>query len=71
MLDTEGYFHTLSEYVILIAGLLQQRLHERASILRYKYIVCLFVFYHTETEHVGSNGNTLICIWMMVLLQYG
>jgi len=29
------------KYVILIAFPLQQRLHERASILRYTYIVCL------------------------------
>ena len=36
-----------SEYVILIAFPLQQRLHERASLLRYTYIACLvylFVF---------------------------
>jgi hypothetical protein len=30
-----------SEYVILIAFLLQQWLHERASILHYAYTVCL------------------------------
>jgi len=30
--------NTPSEYVILIAFTLQQRLHERASILRYTYI---------------------------------
>jgi hypothetical protein len=58
MLDTEGYNHTISGYVILLAFPLQQWLHERASILLYKYIVCLVVFSHTETEHVGSNGNT-------------
>jgi len=50
--------NTLSEYVILIAGLLQQWLHERASTLPFTYNVCLLVFYHTETEQVGSNGNT-------------
>ena len=31
MLDTQGYKHTLSEQVILIAFLLQQWLQERAS----------------------------------------
>jgi len=35
---------THSEYVILMALPLQQWLHERASMLRYKYIVCLFKF---------------------------
>ena len=33
--------NTHSEYVILIAFPLQQWLHERASMLRYTYIVCL------------------------------
>ena len=33
--------HTHSEYVILIVFPLQQRWHERASILRYTYIACL------------------------------
>jgi len=33
-----------SEYVILIAFPLQQRLHERASMLRYTYSVCLVCF---------------------------
>ena len=33
--------NTHSEYVILIAFPLQQRLHERASVLRYTYIGCL------------------------------
>jgi len=32
--------NTLSEYVIFIACLLQQWLHERASMLRYTYIPC-------------------------------
>ena len=36
--------NTYSEYVILIAFPLQQRLYERPSILRYTYISCL-VFY--------------------------
>ena len=33
--------HTYSEYVVLIAYPLQQWLHERATLLRYTYIVCL------------------------------
>ena len=33
--------NTHSQYVILIAVPLQQWLHERASVLRYTYIVCL------------------------------
>ena len=32
---------TYSEYVILIAFPLQQWLHERSSVLRYTYIVCV------------------------------
>jgi len=32
-----------SQYAILIAFPLQQWLHERASVLRYTYIVCLAV----------------------------
>ena len=33
--------NTHSEYVILIAFPLQQRLHERASMLHYTYTACL------------------------------
>jgi hypothetical protein len=33
--------NTHSQYVVLIALPLQQRLHERASTPRYTYIVCL------------------------------
>jgi len=33
--------NTHSEYATLIAFPLQQRLHERASVLRYTYIACL------------------------------
>jgi len=43
MLGTKGYRNTLSEYVPLIAFLLQQCLHERASTLRYTYIACLVI----------------------------
>jgi hypothetical protein len=38
MLDTKGYKYTHSVCVILIAFPLQQRLHERASMLRYTCI---------------------------------
>ena len=34
--------NTQSEYVILIACPRQQWLHERASVLRYTYVACLF-----------------------------
>ena len=34
-----------AQYVILISFPLQQLLHERASKLRYTYIVCLISFY--------------------------
>jgi len=43
-LGNEGYKHTLSEYVIVIAFLLKQWLHERATLLRYAYIACLVIF---------------------------
>ena len=33
-----------SDYVLLIAFLLQQWLHESASLLRYNYIACLVIF---------------------------
>jgi hypothetical protein len=36
--------NTLSEYVIFIAFILQQWLHERASLLRCTYIACLDKF---------------------------
>ena len=41
MLDTLGYQYTHSGCVLLIAFLLQQWLHERASVLPYTYIACL------------------------------
>jgi len=45
MLDSEGDKHTHTGYVILLAFPLQQWLHERASVLRYTYIVCLVFVY--------------------------
>ena len=40
--------NTNSEYAILIALPLQQWLHERASMLRYTYIVCLVSNLHSH-----------------------
>jgi hypothetical protein len=42
-LGTKGYKHTLSEYVVVIASLIKQWLHERATMLRYTYIACLVI----------------------------
>ena len=42
--------NTLSDFVIFIAFRLQQWLHERASVLRHKYIACI-VAHHTEVLH--------------------
>jgi hypothetical protein len=39
---------THSEYVILIAFLRQQWLHERASMSRYTYIACIVIFSKAE-----------------------
>jgi len=45
-LSTLGYKHTLSEYIIVIGFLLQQWLHQHASMLRYAYVVyLLFAFW--------------------------
>jgi hypothetical protein len=43
MLDNKIFKHTISEYIIYIALLLQQWLHEFTSLLNDMYIVCLFV----------------------------
>jgi len=40
--------NTNSEYAILIAFLLQQWLHERASMLPYKYITCNVVPHNND-----------------------
>jgi hypothetical protein len=54
--------HIRSEYVILIVFPLQQRLHERASMLRYTYFACL-VFSET---HLPVRP-----IYEMILLTVG
>ena len=51
--------NTRSEYVIIIAFPLQKWLHERALMLRYKNIPCLFrVFSHLtiRTVYATSGG---------------
>ena len=40
--------NTHSQYVILIAFPLQQWLHQRVSMFRYKYIACLVTFNNTK-----------------------
>ena len=40
--------NTHSEYVVLIAFLLQQRLHERTLMLCYTYMACLVIYGFTE-----------------------
>ena len=56
-LDTQGYKHTHSGCVILIAFPLQQWLHESAAMLRYTYIACLALVQinvtNTSTSHIS------------------
>ena len=40
--------YTHSEYVMLIAFPLQQRLHERAVMLRYTYIACIVIIQYIK-----------------------
>ena len=44
MLDTEACNYTHSQYVTFIALPPQQRLHERAPLLRHTYISCLISY---------------------------
>ena len=55
--------NTHSEYVILIAFALQQRLRERASILRYMYIVCLVTCNVVKEHYKESMSN---CVELQV-----
>jgi len=41
--STPNATNTQSEYIIVLAFALQECLHERASVLRYTYFVCLFI----------------------------
>ena len=50
--------NTHSEYVTLIALPLQQCLHERASVLCYTYIACLFVF---KVTAIKANRIIRVC----------
>jgi len=58
---------TLSEYEILIAFPPQQRLRERDSILRYKYMASL-VLYNIITYHVGFS--LFLSIFLSVFIYY-
>ena len=51
--------NTHSEYVLLIAFPLQQRLHERASMLRCTYIACLVEAhcYHVTSSTCKTTSN--------------
>ena len=46
-----------SQYVIFIAFPLQQWLHERASMLRHTYTVCLVVIMFTRTVRLSSHEH--------------
>jgi hypothetical protein len=50
MLDTKGYTHTHSEYVLHIAFPQQQWLNEHASVLLYTYIACVALYYVCSTD---------------------
>jgi hypothetical protein len=54
---------THSEYVTLIAFPSQQRLLERASLLRYTYIACLVTLFISETARDGSVLFNDILSW--------
>jgi len=57
---------TLSVYVILIAILLQQWLHERTSLLHYTCIALLKIWAVTDFLHSSDNSSffqtKLICL---------
>jgi len=61
--------NTHSQYVILITFPLQQRLHERASMLRYTYIACLV------RDSSSSNGDVVLgtfqILMAMVMASFG
>ena len=52
--------NTHSEYVILIAVPVQQRLHERASMLRYTYIACLV---RSSFPSSSESSKWLLILW--------
>ena len=51
--------NTQSEYVILIAFSVQEWLQERASVLRYMFIACIFYF-HIGSNHIRNHSWTSI-----------
>ena len=58
--------NTHSEYVILIAFLQQQWLHERASMLRYTYTACLVT---TAIDPCSDMWKCMTCNWLKFKLQ--
>ena len=56
--------NTHSEYVILIAFPVQQRLHKSASMLRHTYNGCVVTYVHKEplTHHIHvSKARNSVC----------
>jgi len=51
---------THTEYVLLIASPLQQRLHERASMLRYTCISCLAVIWFCTIEGRAEKSTKFV-----------
>jgi hypothetical protein len=71
--------NTHSDYVLLIAIPLQQQLHERASMSRYTYIVCLiYIFWYirpnkvcfAQPNHVAAFGFAVIKLFVDRLRHY-
>jgi len=61
--DSMAYAHCMldrSGYVVLIAFPLQQRLHERTSVLRYTYMACLIAIQNLSLE-VDSTFIVRFC----------
>ena len=57
--------NTRSESVIITDFPLQQRLHERASMLRYTYIACLVFFYALQSpEETSSLPINILCTFL-------
>ena len=68
--------HTHTEYVILIAFLLQQWLPERASMLCYTYIACIvhcscYVISRTRSFWLLKNKNQLDATYYFIVLLIG
>jgi hypothetical protein len=58
--------NTHSEYVILISFPLQQWLHERASMLRYAYVICLV----TLSSHLRRRLPSGLCLRVFLSEPY-